>query len=93
MAREVALERELDEAHKKLIATRQEKQALEMSVKELQSQLAEGEKPDFQMDSLNKSFASTMLKHDLSTLETSLKREKQLEVMVRFTFFISFCAP
>ncbi len=32
MAREVQLERELDEAHDKLLGVRREKQALEMSV-------------------------------------------------------------
>lgn len=66
---------------------RQEKQALEMSVKELQIKLAELEKPDFSSgaSALNKSLASSMFfknEIDMSTLEASLKREKQLEIMV-----------
>ena len=43
----MALERELDEAQRKLALLRQEKNALEVSVKELQMRLSDSEGPSF----------------------------------------------
>jgi hypothetical protein len=92
MAREVALERELDEAHKKLAHLRAEKQGLELSVKELQIKLMEIEAPADLKPSTNYYSPGFNNNNNHSPyrdkVESSLKRgerEKQLETLLQKT--------
>jgi hypothetical protein len=84
LSREVALEKELDEAHEKLLSLRQDKTTLEASVRELQSRLAS---MDHGMDAGHSSFKSRTPFADAasSEVDSALKRserEKDLEMML-----------
>jgi hypothetical protein len=91
MSREVALEKELDDVHAKLLSARQDKQVLENSVRDIQSRLSALENTQFSSDG-GKTFALFNMNSGLidsgggeDMLDAMLRkgeREKELESML-----------
>jgi hypothetical protein len=91
MAREVALEKELDDVHSKLLNARQDKQVLENSVRELQSRLAALEHTQFSNEggktftlfNMNSGFPGSGGGDDMmDVMLRKGEREKELENML-----------
>lgn len=87
LTREVELEKELDEAHKKYTKLKQDKHLLEQSVHELQSRLTGNLSSQLSSNIGNNTLGGSGGKvlFDASSVESALRRgerEKQLELLV-----------